>query len=53
MNMVGAAAAEKSSSHPKGPKEKAPVAAPSERVFLNRGEVAGIEVKAPAALPLP
>jgi len=59
MNMVGAAAAEKSSSHPKGPKEKAPAkeidptVSPSERVFLNRGEVAGIEAKAPAGLPLP
>jgi len=26
---------------------------PRERVFLNRGEVAGIEAKAPAGLPLP
>jgi hypothetical protein len=35
MNMVGAAASEKSSSHPKGPKEqRAPAVRPSERVDL-------------------
>ena len=35
MNMVGAAASQKSSSHPKGPKEqRAPVSRPSERVEL-------------------
>jgi hypothetical protein len=59
MNMVGAAASERSSSHPKGAKEKAPakgddpMVSPSERVVLDRGEVAAIEVKARAALPLP
>jgi zinc transporter ZupT len=53
MNMVGAVSAEKSSSHPKGPKERAPVAVPSERVLLNRSEVAVIEAKTPRVLPLP
>jgi hypothetical protein len=31
MNMVGTSSAERSSSHPKGPKEKSPAKAPSER----------------------
>ena len=40
MNMVAAAASEKSSSHPKGPRERAPAARPSEKVQLpkNVGE---------------
>jgi len=44
MNMVGSAASEKSSSHPKGPKEQpAPVARPSEKVEIlkNIGGLAG------------
>jgi zinc transporter ZupT len=59
MNMVGSASSEKSSSHPKGAKEKPPakeddpVVSPSERVLPNHGEVATIEVKAPGALPRP
>jgi zinc transporter ZupT len=59
MNMVGSASSEKSSSHPKGPNEKAPAkeneptAAPSERVFLNRGEIAVIEAEGPRMPPLP
>jgi zinc transporter ZupT len=36
MNMVGTAASEKSSSHPKGPRERAPVTKPSDKVQLLR-----------------
>jgi hypothetical protein len=34
MNMVGTTSAERSSSHPKGPKQKSPVRAPSERAQI-------------------
>jgi hypothetical protein len=37
MNMVGNTSAEKSSSHPKGPRQKKPVASPTERVQLLHG----------------
>jgi hypothetical protein len=37
MNMVATISAEKSSSHPKGPKESSPVVGPSERVQLLHG----------------
>jgi len=58
MNMVGAASAEKSSTHPKGSKEKqqqrAPVMAPSERVQLfNEVSAASGEGQMPRALRLP
>lgn len=56
MNMVGAASSEKSSTHPKGPKEKqqqrAPVVAPSERVQLFN-EVDAPAGQMPGALRLP
>lgn len=52
MNMVGAAVSEKSSSHPKGPKEqRAPVSRPSERVqLLYKVGTAGTDFQLPALL---
>ena len=54
MNMVGAAASEKSSSHPKGSKEKrAPVVRPSERVqLLYKTGAAAANIQLPALLVL-
>lgn len=51
MNMVSGAVAEKSSSHPKGERQKrAPVSAPSERVLL-RDANAGVEARASTGGP--
>jgi hypothetical protein len=54
MNMVGTAASEKSSSHPKGPKEqRAPVVRPSERVqLLYKVSAAAANFQLPALLAL-
>ena len=52
MNMVGTAASEKSSSHPKGSKEqRAPVSRPSERVqLLYKAGAAAADIQLPALL---
>ena len=54
MNMVAAAASEKSSSHPKGSKEqRAPVSRPSERVqLLYKAGAAAANIQLPALLAL-